>query len=212
MPGLIMDNRPAAHVSLRAVGHRFGEGTWLFRGIESTFGAGDLVAVTGPSGSGKSTLLSLVAGGTPTEGTIERGEGRTQWVFQNPYGSAHRSTADHVALPFLARGMSRTEAEPQVQGLLERFNLSESSAAPFRTLSGGQAQRLMLARALAAEPALILVDEPTSQLDPVNAGMVIDVLQELAGEDRTVLIATHDPRVADRATRRLVLGDPDGAS
>ncbi|WP_309081556.1 ATP-binding cassette domain-containing protein [Zhihengliuella sp.] len=199
-------------ISLRGVGHRFGEGPWLFRGVDSTFVAGDLVAVTGPSGSGKSTLLSLVAGGAPTEGTIERSRGRLQWIFQNPYGSAHRSAADHVALPFLARGMSRAEAEPEVQRLLERFNLSESSATPFRTLSGGQAQRLMLARALAAEPTLILVDEPTSQLDPVNATMVIDVLQELAGEDRTVLIATHDPRVADRATQRLILGERDGTS
>ncbi|MCO1338539.1 hypothetical protein BJH93_06480 [Kocuria polaris] len=195
---------------LCGVGHRFGTSPWLFRELSAEFVAGDLLAISGPSGSGKSTLLSLIADGQPAEGGIEfAGERTLQWVFQNPFGLPHRTTADHVMVPLLARGQERDDAADRVAELLELFGLDEVAEAPYSTLSGGQAQRLMLARAVAAEPALLLVDEPTSQLDPVNAANVIQVLSALSDERRIVAIATHDPRIAERASKVLQLGGTD---
>lgn len=224
-------------VSLDAVGHRFGDGPWLFRGLSDTVTEGEVVALVGPSGSGKSTLLSMISGWvTPAEGRIccERPAGRRgdtgdegeavaavetkhesarcsepaariAWVFQNPHGVPGRSVLDHVALPLLAQGMAVEDAEEKARHLLDDFRLDQVAARPFKTLSGGEAQRMLLARALASAPDILLVDEPTAQLDQGTAAHVADTLTALRDRGLVVLIATHDPHVRDRCMRVIDL-------
>lgn len=190
------------------LGHRFGDQPFLFRGLDLSWDAGHTYAVTGPSGSGKTTLLSILAGWVrPVEGEVRRdADGRAVWVFQNPHGVHQRLALDHVTLPLLASGASRAEAEDEAMALLESFGLGHRAQTRFSALSGGEAQRLLLARALAASPALLLVDEPTAQLDAVTSVVVNDALQALAGRDSIVVIATHDPGTRDACTDHLDLG------
>lgn len=181
-------------VTLRGLGHRFAGGPWLFRHLDADLSPGRTYALTGPSGSGKSTLLSILAGWTrAAEGTCEiRVPGRTSWVFQNPHGSPRRSARDHVAWPLLARGITPRDADAQAADLLERVGLAALADREFRFLSGGEGQRLVLARGLAASPGLLLADEPTAQLDRVRAAEVNDVLTALRPEGTVVVVATHD--------------------
>ena len=129
-------------------------------------------------------------------------------MFQNPFGVPSRTVLDHVSLPAVARGASRCEADRHAHGLLERFELADQGRQPFATLSGGEAQHLMLARAVASEPALILVDEPTAQLDATSAATVIEVLDGLAAHGASVIIATHDTRVPQRLPQTCSTSDP----
>lgn len=179
----------------------------LFSDVNIDLTAGHVASVTGPSGSGKTTLLGLLAGWTaPVAGTIERTAiNAVSWVFQNPHGVPGRSAIDHVALPLLARGADRREAERHAFELMSDFGVAAVRDRPFRALSGGEAQRLMLARAVAADPDLILVDEPTAQLDAVSAASVISALTALAGRGAIVIIATHDARVRDACTDHIDL-------
>ena len=195
-------------VELNDVGHAFERGRFLFRHVTMQLPPGAMIALVGPSGSGKSTLLSIVAGWqVPTEGQVVRGDvARIAWVFQNPFGVPARTVLDHVSLPAVARGASRCEADRHAHGLLERFGLADQGRQSFATLSGGEAQRLMLARAVASEPDLILVDEPTAQLDATSAATVIEVLDGLAAHGASVIIATHDTRVRNACPDVLDLG------
>jgi putative ABC transport system ATP-binding protein/lipoprotein-releasing system ATP-binding protein len=194
-------------VAADSLAHGFGSGPLLFHDLDFRLEPGSLTALTGPSGSGKSTLLGIVAGWiAPRAGRVERsGSGRSCWVFQSPHGVASRTALDHVVLPLLARDLPRRTATVRATQLLQLFGLEEHASQQFATLSGGQAQRLMLARAVAADPVLLLVDEPTAQLDSASAGEVIDSLSGLAGGERVVLIATHDPRVVARCPAELNL-------
>lgn len=186
-------------VMLESVGHQFDAGPWLFRDLTTSLHDGTIVGVMGPSGSGKSTLLALLADlFAPTEGTIERDRsGRLTWVPQHPHGVPRRSVRDHVALPLLAHGNSVHAAEEEADRLLELFHLDHRSNADFATLSGGEGQRLMLARALATEPAVLLIDEPTAQLDRVTASTVNQVIRALARPGLVTVIATHDAATRD---------------
>jgi len=190
------------------LGHRFGRSPWLFRGLAFQLDPGRVYALTGPSGSGKSTLLALLAGWTaPSEGTLERRDvERVGWVFQNPHGSPRRAAIDHVRLPFLARGIPPGEAVQRAAELIRRFGLESVAASDFRQLSGGEAQRLMLARGVAASPDLLLVDEPTAQLDPATAENVNDAISSLAAGHSIVVVATHDPRTRDACSDHIDLG------
>lgn len=195
-------------VATSGLGHAYPPGPSLFTGVDVSLTGGDLVAVTGPSGSGKSTFLSILAGWTePLQGTVHReGVGMVTWVPQNPVGVAQRATLDHAMLPLAARGMRHTEAEEQARAALDDFGLAGVADQRFGALSGGEAQRLMLARASLSPADLLLVDEPTAQLDPASAGAVISCLTHLAGEGRVVVIATHDPRVSAQCGRSVHLG------
>lgn len=115
------------------------------------------------------------------------------WVFQNPHGVPGRTALDHVALPLLCAGYERREAEDRALATLDLFGLAAAGARPFRALSGGEAQRLMLARAVATAPDLLLVDEPTAQLDLRTAHTVNATLRNLAASGAIVIVATHDP-------------------
>ncbi|MBB2923731.1 ATP-binding cassette domain-containing protein [Cellulomonas cellasea] len=175
--------------------HRFGSNPELFADLDLELRPGQIVGLCGPSGSGKSTLLSIVAGWEqPTGGRVERVDvDRTCWVFQNPHGVARRTAIDHVVLPLLARRHSRAEAEERALAVMSLFGLVAVAGRPFRDLSGGEAQRLMLARAVATAPDLLLVDEPTAQLDQRTAATVNQTLANVAQENTIVVIATHDP-------------------
>ncbi len=196
-------------VILRNVGHRFGEGSWLFRDLSVSLEPGRSYALVGPSGSGKTTLLGLIAGwDSPSEGVIDRDSvQRIGWVFQNPHGVPRRSALDHVTLPLLAAKVPIPEAEERARALLARVGLDRLAMQEFRSLSGGEAQRLMLARALAAEPDLLLVDEPTAQLDQATAAEVDLALSALAEDGLLVVIATHDPRTRDACSDVLDLAE-----
>jgi len=190
---------PTASVVLEGVQHRFDTGRFLFHPVTRRFHPGIRYALLGPSGSGKSTLLSIIAGWlVPSEGSVVRASiTKTGWVFQNPHGSARRSTLDHVTLPLLARGMTRREAETEAMDILTMFSLHQRADSPFSALSGGEAQRLMLARAVTTAPDLLLVDEPTAQLDAVTAHTVIESLRWVSITGSIVIIATHDTRMRD---------------
>ncbi|MFC5337289.1 ATP-binding cassette domain-containing protein [Leucobacter denitrificans] len=181
-------------VRFEGVGHKFTEEAWLFRGLTLQLSPGHVYALTGPSGSGKSTLLNLLSRwNSPTEGKVVINvPGRTSWVFQNPHGTPRRSALDHLMLPLLAKGEHTKNARSRSLELLSRFGLREVALREFRALSGGEAQRLMLACGIAVSPGLLLVDEPTAQLDPATAQDVNRAIRELISPETIVVIATHD--------------------
>jgi len=197
-----------AAVELHEVRHRFASGEYLFPALTTTLLAGTSYALTGPSGSGKSTLLSLIAGWyEPTEGSVRRsGVEKVRWVFQNPHGVARRTAIDHVVLPLLGAGMRRSDAELAAAEALARFGLSGAAGRCFADLSGGEAQRLMLARALVQAPDLLLVDEPTAQLDTTTAASVNRVLAGVAARGSIVVVATHDRDTREACDVRIELG------
>ncbi|MFD7025045.1 ABC transporter ATP-binding protein [Promicromonospora sukumoe] len=194
-------------VRLRGIAHAFPGTQVLFQGLDADLTAGEVVGLVGPSGSGKSTLLSILAGWvSPLQGEVERiGVEHTGWVFQNPHGVARRTTLDHVVLPLLAHGARRKDAQRDAREILGRFGLEGVTDRPYHALSGGEAQRLMLARAVAAASDLLLVDEPTAQLDLGTAESVNTVLAGIAQENTVVVVATHDPHTREACTRVIDL-------
>ncbi|BDR55160.1 hypothetical protein KIMH_12710 [Bombiscardovia apis] len=196
-------------VSVEDLGHRFTGTDTLFEHVTFTVESGQTLAVCGPSGCGKSTLMSILAGWqTPTAGVVNLdGVGRIGWVFQNPYGVAQRSALDHVVLPLLAKGERRKQAEIRAVETLRLFDLEATAMRPFSALSGGEAQRLMLARAVCSRPDLLLVDEPTAQLDTRTAHSISRVLGNLAGQGMAVVVATHDEDTRDACQSAIDLAD-----
>jgi ABC-type lipoprotein export system ATPase subunit len=169
----------------------------------------DRIAVVGPSGSGKSTLLHLMGGlDTPTSGIISwpaLGPRETlrpvkvAFVFQMPSLLAPLSVLENVELPLLLDHVNPDLARAAARDALERIELLEIADRLPEELSGGQAQRVVVARALASRPLLILADEPTGQLDHPTAQRLFDVwLATLEGTSTALVVATHDPVVAER--------------
>lgn len=197
------------YVELDSVGHQYKGGLRLFHDISVKLLPEHVYALIGPSGAGKSTLLSIISGWIkPTAGRVIRSEVDTmRWVFQNPHGVARRTALDHVCLPLLAQGCTRQQAQMEALSLLDRFNLSQVSDNCFSELSGGEAQRLMLARAFAAQPSLMLVDEPTAQLDMHTAATVSDSLTKMAQANCIIVVSTHDCRTRDACTDVIDLKD-----
>ena len=208
-------------VSCENVARTFGSGEHAVvavHGATCKVFAGDRIALMGPSGSGKTTLLHLISGlDEPTVGTItwpalgERSmlrPGRLGVVFQSPSLMAPLDVLENVALPLLMVGMDRTTAAIAAQAALQRLGLSDLAAKWPEELSGGQAQRVAVARVLAGQPRLILADEPTGQLDHVTGGQVIDMLIQAADElGAALIINTHDPVVADRLPQQWSMAD-----
>lgn len=192
-------------VILRNVGHRFEDRPWLFRGVSTVLKTDRVYALVGPSGSGKSTLLAALSRQLQlTEGRVEF-SGTAVCVFQSPVAPAARTTRDIAAFPLLARGFGRSDAYAKVDSLLELFKLGDLGGSRFRTLSGGQAQRLMIVRGIAAEPDILLIDEPTAQLDTETSATVSDVIGSTRSESRVVVVATHDSAMVAQCTNVLDL-------
>jgi putative ABC transport system ATP-binding protein len=178
-------------------------------GVTCEIQACDRVALMGPSGSGKSTLLHLIAGlDEPTRGSVtwpaigtrERlRPGPVGVVFQSPSLLPPLDILENVALPLLLAGESPDTARRKGQEALDRLDLASLAAKLPEEISGGQAQRVAVARVLAGEPRLILADEPTGQLDHVVGAMVIDALLDAAAASGAALvISTHDERIGER--------------
>ena len=191
------------------LGHQFPGQPALFADVSFELRPGALYGLVGPSGSGKSTLLSILSGGLrPSAGSIEAtGVDRIGWIMQNPVGAPRRTALDQVVVPLLARGISRDEAEPRARELLDRFELAHVEAREFRRLSGGEAQRMCLARAAASDYDAILIDEPTAQLDRDTAHTIGEVIREMVSQERIVVLATHDELLRSRCDQVIQL-DP----
>ncbi len=197
-------------IMLNDMSHRFPGQVPLFEHLTFTFEPGVLTGVVGPSGSGKSTLLSLMSGSLmPTSGQILGQEGlRVGWIPQQPVGPARRTLVDQVALPLLAQGWELRRAVSRAHELLAQFGLAEAAHRQFRHCSGGEAQRFAFARATAARYDVLLLDEPTAQLDPTTATTVRSVVHSLVGEERIVAVATHDEQLRNTCDCLLDLGRP----
>jgi cell division transport system ATP-binding protein len=181
---------------------------------------GEFVFLTGPSGAGKSTLLKLVfCAEAPTSGQLllfgrnvaRVSPGEIPWVrrhigvvFQDFKLLPERTIGENVALPLEVRSLPRPEIRRKVQGLLRSVGLEHRAEKFPPSLSGGEQQRVAVARALAADPALLLADEPTGNLDADRTLEVMELLAAANARGTTVLIATHDRSLLQRYTRRVV--------
>lgn len=194
----------------------------VLRGVDLRIARGEIVALVAPSGAGKSTLLQI-AGllDTPTGGSVaingrelgtsddERTRARRDllgFVYQFHHLLPEFSAVENVALPMRTAGRSRAEARGRAAALLERMGLAERLEHRPAELSGGEQQRVAMARALANDPALLLADEPTGNLDPETSERVFDMLLTLVRETGlAALIATHNHALAERMDRTVRL-------
>jgi putative ABC transport system ATP-binding protein len=179
---------------------------------------GARIALTGPSGSGKSTLLHLIAGlEIPTGGTItwpglgglpQGRPGLIGMIFQGPSLLPTLNVTENVGLPLQFAGVPAATAAERAARALEQLGIAEMAAKLPEELSGGQAQRVAVARAVASRPSLILADEPTGQLDREAGDRVISVLLQAADElGAALVISTHDADIAARLPERWTMSD-----
>lgn len=192
--------------------------------VSLTIEDGEFVAVTGESGSGKSTLLNLIGAlDAPTQGKIYVGgqdisgfseeqaakfrRENVGFVFQDFYLEESFSVLVNVEIPLILRGADEKEREARAREMLEKFDLADKAEAMPAQLSGGQMQRVCIARALAGGAKLILADEPTGNLDSVSGSAVIDVFRKLAEEGVTIVMVTHNKEFAARCDRIIELKD-----
>jgi cystine transport system ATP-binding protein len=201
----------------------------VLKNIALDVSAGEVIAIIGPSGSGKTTLLRcLNLLETPDRGhiriadiTIDAGRSmgsqqnqiralrqRAGFVFQNFNLFPHRTALENVIEgPVVVKGEARESAETRGRALLTKVGLAGKEDAYPRRLSGGQQQRVAIARALAMQPDVILFDEPTSALDPELVGEVLTVIRDLANEQRTMIIVTHEMSFARDVAHRVLFID-----
>jgi putative ABC transport system ATP-binding protein len=194
------------------------------KGVDLDIHAGEMVAIVGPSGSGKSTLMNLLGClDTPTEGLYEIGgdvvgnvtrdqlaeirNRRIGFVFQSFNLLPHISAAENVELPLLFGGVAPKERRQRAAELLERVGLGERLHHKPTELSGGQMQRVAIARALAMNPDIVLADEPTGNLDSTSGSDIMSIFTDLWKSGRTLVIITHDPALAKRASRIVEIRD-----
>jgi putative ABC transport system ATP-binding protein len=201
--------------------HAGDEETLALRGVSLCVNAGEMVAVTGPSGSGKSTLIACLAGLDEPDGgmvrvedrpmsrrpEIERARLRAQRVgvlFQSANLVEHLTVTQNVRV---AQQLAGRVDRDRIAALLDAVRLTGRAHARPSQLSGGETARAGLAVALANNPAIVLADEPTGELDSVNEGLVVDLLTDLVDTGSAVVVVTHNDAVAARADRIVVLED-----
>lgn len=209
--------------------HRsFGKGelaTHVLKGIDVEVQAGEFVAIMGKSGAGKSTLMyQLSVLDTPSEGTLlvdgvdvltlheaERTDFRLHtlgYVFQDYALVPDLSAGENIMMPLLMRGDARADAKAVAQSMLEQVGLQGKFANLPSELSGGEQQRVAVARALAGQPKIIFADEPTANLDSVSGRAIIDLLTCLNREtNQTIVMVTHEPEYAEPCDRIIYLED-----
>jgi putative ABC transport system ATP-binding protein len=215
-----------AVVKVRDVHKHFTRGSEridVLKGLNVDIPKGDFLALMGPSGSGKTTLLNLVGGlDSPTQGHVEvggvqisslSGAHLSRWRSQHVgfifqlYNLLPMLTAErNVELPLLLTTLSKVERRKRAAVALRLVGLADRAKHYPRQLSGGQEQRVGIARAIVTDPTLLLCDEPTGDLDRKAGDEVLDLLQALNREhDKTIVMVTHDPHAAERARRTLHL-------
>lgn len=185
---------------------------------------GEWVTVMGPSGSGKTTLLEILGClSKPTSGCYRltgrrvdeidanglaqlRGE-QIGFVFQAFNLLPRLSALENTELPLVYRGVSRRERRRRARAALERVGLAHRAPHLPSELSGGEVQRVAVARSLVNEPSLLLADEPTGNLDTKTGDEILSLFEQLNAEGNTIVVVTHDPRIGERAPRRLSLRD-----
>jgi putative ABC transport system ATP-binding protein len=198
--------------------------TTALEGISVTIEPGAFVSIMGPSGCGKSTLLNVMglldapSGGTvsldgaPIRGYRDRDvaalrNAKVGFVFQSFHLIGDLTVADNVEIPLLYRSMAGSERKQRVAAALDRVGLTSRRYHFPTQLSGGQQQRVAIARAIVGEPKLLLADEPTGNLDSQMGDEIMAVLHELNRQGTTVVMVTHDPRLADTTHRTIRLFD-----
>lgn len=194
------------------------------KGIDLEVKNGEFVAIIGPSGSGKSTLMNLIGClDTPTDGSYRLSgdlvaglkkeqlaairNKRVGFVFQNFNLLPQITSYENVEMPLLFGGVGRRERKRRVEELMERVGLAERMHHKPTELSGGQMQRVAVARAMAMNPDILLADEPTGNLDSSSGGDIMELFQELWEAGRTMLVITHDAALARRAPRQVEIRD-----
>jgi len=194
------------------------------RGVDMTIAPAEFVAVMGPSGCGKSTLLNLIAGlDKPSDGEIwladetlsDKDENQLARMRRKHIGIVFQffnllegmSVLENVTLPAIIAGSSRKSAETRARDLLDLLGLADKAKNAPGVLSGGQRQRLAIARALANQPTLLLADEPTGSLDSAGGAEVLELFKRLHDDGQTIMLVTHDAKVASAADRIVQLAD-----
>ena len=197
---------------LRDVGKRFSNGVVALRNVDLVIREGDFVSLLGPSGCGKSTALRIIAGlSTPTTGLLDwRGDARGRsdigFVFQEPTLMPWASVFDNIWLPLRLRGISRQQAAPAIQEMIERVHLTGFEKAMPRELSGGMKMRVSIARGLVTKPRLLLMDEPFAALDEITRFRLNNDLLELWQEQKfTVVFVTHSVFESVFLSNRIVV-------
>ncbi|MEK0314459.1 ABC transporter ATP-binding protein [Cohnella sp. 56] len=218
---------PAPLITMEDVYKKYtlaGETLNALDGISLTVDKGDFMAIIGPSGSGKSTLMNVLGClDTPTSGQYlldgaEVGKlsdnklanirnNKIGFIFQSFHLLPRLRAIDNVELPLVYRGLSGRERRALAKEALEKVGLGDRMYHMPNQLSGGQQQRVAIARALAGRPPLLLADEPTGALDSKTSRDVIGLLQELNAEGNTIVLITHDPKVAEQARRVVRIQD-----
>jgi putative ABC transport system ATP-binding protein len=211
-------------IEAREVVFDFGE-TPALRGANLSIREGEILAVMGPSGSGKSTLLHCLAGIlTPKHGEIRFSGQRIDTLSENERSALRRNSfgfvfqfgqlvpeltaEENVALPLLLGGLRRNDALAHAREWFERLGIEGLERRRSGELSGGQAQRVALARGLVAHPKILFADEPTGSLDSLTGELVMELLVAAARQDgTTVALVTHEPRVAAYAGREVIVRD-----
>lgn len=198
-------------LEVKDVSHAYRQGQPVLRGVSLRVEPDRSIALVGPSGSGKTTLLSVLGLLTvPTKGDVlvdgnpinARARRRFRaldfgWVFQGTNVLGRRSAIDNAALGLFARGVGPGEARDRAAAMLDAVGIGHLAEAPAHSLSGGELQRVCIARVLAARPRFILADEPTGQLDNASTETVIRALVTNRPHGTAIVVATHDPIVAD---------------
>lgn len=211
--------------NVEKVFRRGGEDVRVLSSLDLDIAEGEFLALMGPSGSGKSTLLNLLAGlDRPTAGSVEVAGQRIDSLSRRQlahWRAAHvgfvfqfynllpvLSTERNIELPLLLTNLSSSQRKQHVATALEIVGLTHRAKHTPRTLSGGEQQRVGIARAIVTDPTLILADEPTGDLDRKTGDGILDLLQALNREHgKTIIMVTHDPHAAERASRRLQMVD-----
>ncbi|WP_447942723.1 ABC transporter ATP-binding protein [Microbacterium aurum] len=194
------------------------------KAVNLSIDEGDYVSIIGPSGSGKSTMLNILGlldrptvgeyriDGVVT-GTLSEDERaavrarRIGFVFQSFHLMPRRTVLDNVLMPMLYSGVPRAEREERARQTLRRVGLEHRVDFLPATLSGGERQRVAVARAVVSAPSVLLADEPTGNLDGATSSEVMNLFDELRADGLTLVVITHDPAVAARASRRVRIAD-----
>ena len=208
-------------IEARGVEKWYPNGYHALRGAELTVRRGEVVVIMGPSGSGKSTFLrtfnaleDFQKGSITVDGIalsndlrdIDAIRREVGMVFQQFNLFPHLTVLDNLCLaPVVVRRRSRAEVQQQALALLERVGIAEQAGKFPGQLSGGQQQRVAIARALCMEPRILLFDEPTSALDPEMVREVLDVMRDLAEDDITMVVVTHEVKFAEQVADTVVL-------